>query len=140
MPASGWAGMPHNPSDEAGDGRYRSYLVTTTAAKPAAASGSGLVHRARPSPDLAAAVDRRVLDVPAVDPDHRLPGGLSGAVLDLSIDAEQGANALHRARQFQLPVVTRRVLDGGSAVRHLRADRGILQSADRSDHRASDQQ
>ena len=36
-------------------------------------------------------------------------------LLDLSFDAEQGADALHRPRQFQLPAVARHVLDGGAS-------------------------
>ena len=68
---------------------------------------------------------------------HRRAGRLSGLLFDLSVDAEQGADALHRARQFPLPALARRVLDGGAAVGDLRALGGVLQGADRADHRAS---
>src|SRR6516164_2148868 len=138
MPA-GLAGMPDSQSDEAGYGRYHSYLVTTTAAKPAARGAFDVVDGARPPPGITPAFDRGFPDVPAFDPHRRLSRGLSGPVLDLSVDAEQGADALYRAWQFQLPVVTRRFLDGGPAVGDLCVDRRVLQSADRADHRASDQ-
>src|SRR6516162_8010606 len=138
MPAS-LAGMPDSQSDEAGYGRYRSYLVTTTAAKPAARSASSLLDGTGPPPSTASAFDHRFPDVPAFDPHRRMSRRLSGPVLDLSVDAEQGADALYRAWQFQLPALARRVLDGGPAVGNLCADRRVLQSADRADHRASDQ-
>ena len=75
-----------------------------------------------------------------LDRHHRRARRLSGVLFDLSVDAEQGADALHRARQFQLPAVARRLPDGGGADGDLRAQRGVLQSADRAHHRASDQQ
>src|SRR6185437_6141111 len=89
---------------------------------------------------VAPALDHRVPDVPAADPDHRQPRHLSSAVLDLSVDAEPGADPFHRARQFPLPAVARRIPDGGRAVGDLRAVRRILQSADRAHHRTLDQQ
>src|SRR4029077_13573363 len=117
------------------DGRYRSYLVTTARTKPAATSAFVVVDGARPSPGIAPAFDGRFPDVPAADPYHRLPRRLSGVVFDLSVDAEQGADALYRACQCQLTRVPRRVLHGGSAVADFRADCSVLQSADRVDHR-----
>ena len=36
-------------------------------------------------------------------------------LFDLSVDAEQGADPLHRSRQFHLPAVARHVLDGGAS-------------------------
>src|SRR5262249_32929287 len=80
------------------DGRYRSYLVITARTKPAATRAYVVVDGARPSPGLAPAFDDRFPDVPALDPHHRLPRRLSGAVFDLSIDAEQGADTFHRLR------------------------------------------
>ena len=52
-------------------------------------------------------------DVLAADRGDRRPRHLSGVLFDLSVHAEQGADALYRARQFHLSVVARRVLDGG---------------------------
>src|SRR6516162_513996 len=129
----------HNLSDEASDGRYRSDLVTTARTKPAA-TRAFVVDGARVATGAAPAFDDRFPDVPAADPDHRLPRDLPGTVLDLSFDAEQGANALYRALQFQLPPLARRILDGGSAVGDFCAHRGFFQSADRTHHRASGQQ
>src|SRR3569833_2799628 len=88
----------------------------------------------------ASAIDHRIHDVPAADPDHLLPCHLSGLLFDLAVDAEQGADQVHRPRQLPLPVVPRRVLDGGAAIGDLRDLRRVLQSADRPDHRAPDQQ
>src|ERR1700746_838072 len=91
------------------DGRYRSHLVTTARTKPAATSAFVVCDGARPPPGIAPGFAGRFPDVPAADPHHRLPCRLSGVVFDLSVDAEQGADALYRAWQFQLPLVPRRV-------------------------------
>src|SRR3974390_1268986 len=133
------AGMPDSQSDEASDGRYRSYLVTTARTKPAATGALVVGGGTRVATGAAPPFDRRFPDVPAADAHHRLPCRLSGLLFDLSVDAEQGADALYRVWQFQLPVVTRRFLDGGTAVGDLCADRGILQSAYRLDHGTPDQ-
>src|SRR5437660_12334966 len=95
------AGMPHRQSNEAGDGRYRSYLVAKVATRPAATKPSaknliGFVHGAHHAPDAAAPFEHRTPDVPAADPDHRLPCGLSGALFDLSIHSARGSSALYR--------------------------------------------
>src|SRR5689334_10847307 len=105
-----------SPSDEASDGRYRSYLVTTARTKPAATSAFVVIDGARVATDAAPSFDRRFPDVPTADPHHRLPRRLSGPVLDLFVDAEQGADAFYRLWQFQLPALARRILDGGPAV------------------------
>src|SRR6516164_6694805 len=71
MYAGPLAGMAHNLSDEASDGRYRSDLVTTARTKPAA-TRAFVVDGARVATGAAPAFDDRFPDVPAADPDHRL--------------------------------------------------------------------
>src|SRR5262245_27175434 len=122
------------------NGRHRSYLVATARTKPVATSTFVVVDGARLAPGIAPTFDHRFPDVPAVDPHYRLPRRLSGPDLDLSVDAEQSSYALYRPWQSKLHALARRILDGGPAVRDFRADRGVLQSADRPDHGAPDQQ
>src|SRR5262245_6869649 len=87
-----------------------------------------------------AALDHRLPVLFALDRDHHLPRGLPCFLFDLPVDAEQGADALYRPRQFQLSAVARCFLDGDVAIGDLRAVRRLLQSPYRPDHRALDQQ
>ncbi len=132
---------PGTDGDRIADGRYRPDVVAGTARqiagrRPAFAGEPG----PKPAAFYAPALDHRLPDVPAADRHHRRPRRLSGVLFDLSVDAEQGADALHRAVEFQLPVVARRVPHGDGANRNLRAQRRVLQSTDRAHHRAPDQQ
>src|SRR5439155_22284599 len=124
------------------NGRHRSHMVTKTgrrASIPAPRTGPDLFYGSQPASVHAPPFDRRLADVPSLDRHHRRACDVSGVLFDLSVDAEQSADALYRFGQFQLPAVARCVLDGGSAIRHFRAYRGLLQSADPPDYRASHQ-
>src|SRR5216683_3168250 len=82
----------------------------------------------------------RLPDVPAVDRDRGRVDHLPGVLLDLSRHAEQGADQIHRSRQFLLSARTRHLPDGDRAVGDLCAQRRVLQGADRARDRAPRQQ
>ena len=77
----------------------------------------------------------------AADPHHRRADHLSGVLFDLSVDAEQGADPLHRPVgnfTFLMSRDTFWMVVRQSAIFAL--SRRVLQGADRPDHRASRQQ
>src|SRR4249920_1352385 len=112
------------------NGLYRS-LVDARAGFTRACTADPRLPALRPP-----ALDDCSADVRAADFDRRLPHHLSRFLFDLSVDAEQGADALYRPVEFRFPDVARHVLDGGVAIDDLRALRGVLQSPDRIDYRA----
>src|SRR6185295_6161160 len=85
-------------------------------------------------------LDDRLPVLSAPDHDHHLPRRIPHFLLDLPVDAEQGADTFHWPRQFQLSAVARRLLDGDAAIGDLRAVRRLLQSPHWPYHRPSHQQ
>src|SRR6478752_9091684 len=55
-------------------------------------------------------LDDRLPVLSAPDHDHHLPRRIPHFLLDLPVDAEQGADTFHWPRQFQLSAVARRLL------------------------------
>ena len=95
-----------------------------TSARDCTRAGAG--QEQQPAALHAPALDHRSADVRAADLDRRVPHHLSGVLFDLSVDAEQVADALHRPVEFHLSDVARHVLDGGLAIDDLRAVGRVL--------------